>query len=297
MRRCAFLTMSDPSGYVIDDDLARAPLAALGWEVETAPWDRPGTRWEDYAVVVVRSPWDYAARPGEFLATLSEIEARGVRIENPLPLIRWNLDKGYLRDLARRGVATVPTIWRPWLAAGELAGLFAEVGGGEMVLKPVVSASAAGAFRLDRRGVETRAAEVEGYFAERALMAQPFASAVLDEGEWSLFYFNGEPSHAVVKRPAAGDFRVQEEHGGLIRAVEPEPALRRAGAAVVAAVGEAPLYLRADLVRANGGEGFWLMELELTEPSLYLRMDPEAPGRFARALAARMKETAAEDHC
>ena len=121
-------------------------------------------------------------------------------------------------------------------------------------------------------------------------MAQPFARAILDEGEYSLFSFNGAPSHTVLKTPKPGDFRVQEEHGGEILAVTPESALAAAGEKILASVGEPPLYARADMVRSNDGDAWWLMELELVEPSLYLRMDPEAPARFARAIDARLRD-------
>ena len=118
-------------------------------------------------------------------------------------------------------------------------------------------------------------------------MAQPFLDAIPVEGEFSLFYFNGEHSHTTLKRPKVADFRVQEEHGGSSVATEAEPALLTAGDRVLRSLGEVPLYARADFVRANGGHDFWLMELELIEPSLYLRLDPEAPERFAKALNER----------
>ncbi len=284
MRHCAFLTMADPAGYFIDDEHAYEPLAALGWRVEAVPWNRPGVAWGDYDLVVIRSTWDYFHDPDAFLAVLAEIERSGVRLENPLELVRWNLRKTYLRDLEARGVPVAPTVWRDRLAPGELLSLLDEVPGEEAVLKPVVGANAEGAFRLDRHSARERASEVENYYSARALMAQPFARYVLDEGEYSLFYFAGEHSHTILKTPRSEDFRVQEEHGGVIRAVDAEDALVAAGRTVLEAVGEAPLYLRADFVRSGEGATFWLMELELIEPSLYLRMDPEAPVRFARAV-------------
>ena len=296
MRRCAFLTLADPGGYVIDDELAHEPLRALDWHVDAVPWNRPGVAWEDYDLVVIRSPWDYVHDPDGFLAVLAAIERRSVRLENRLPLVRWNLDKTYLRDLAARGVATVPTLFRDRLGRGELGSLFEEVGSlspaeaagsREIVIKPVVGASAEGAYRLDARAVRARGGEVEAYYAGRPLQAQPLARAVLEEGEYSLFYFDGAHSHTVLKTPGPDDFRVQEEHGGAIRTVTADAALLAAGQTALGALDETPLYARADFVRAEGGGAYWLMELELVEPSLYLRMDREAPERFARALDAR----------
>ncbi len=297
-RTCAFLTLAEPGDYVIDDEHAYEPLAELGWRVEAVPWNRPDVPWEAYDLVVIRSSWDYTEDLDGFLAVLEEIERRGVQLENRLPLVRWNLYKTYLRDLAERGVATVPTLWRDRLASGELLALFEAVASDEMVVKPVVGANAEGAYRLDARSVRERAGEVEAYYADRPLQAQPLARAVLDEGEYSLIYLGGEHSHTILKTPKADDFRVQEEHGGIIRAVGGDDALNRAGRQTLEALDEAPLYLRADFVRSNNGtasprrgarESYWLMELELVEPSLYLRMDPQAPRRFAHALDTRFK--------
>lgn len=298
-RSCAFLTLAEPGDYVIDDEHAYEPLRELGWRVEAVPWNRPDAAWDAYDLVVIRSSWDYTQDLDGFLAVLEEIERRDTRLENRLPLVRWNLYKTYLRDLATRGVATVPTVWRDRLRPGDLEGVFQEVASDQMVIKPVIGANAEGAYRLDAGSVRELAGEVETYYADRALQAQPLVRAVIDEGEYSLFYFNGEHSHTILKTPKSEDFRVQEEHGGIIRAVPGDDALHRAGRQILRALDETPLYVRADFVRSNDGgssprrgtdASYWLMELELVEPSLYLRMDPEAPRRFARALDARFAE-------
>jgi glutathione synthase/RimK-type ligase-like ATP-grasp enzyme len=293
MRRCAFLTLDDPSAYVIDDELAYDPLRALGWDVEPVSWRRSGVAWKDYDVVVIRSTYDYMQAPEAFLAALGEIERSGTPLLNDLATVRWNVRKTYLRDLAARGVPVVPTVWRDRLRPGGLEGLLRAVGVAEAVIKPVVGANAEGAFRLDARAARERAGEVEAWYADRALMVQPFVPAVVEEGEFSLFYFDGEHSHSILKTPRALDFRVQEEHGGRIWPVRADAALRAAGDAALRAVGGTPLYARVDLVRAGDGSGFWLMELELIEPSLYLRMDDGAPGRLARAIHARATRPAA----
>ncbi len=291
-RCCAFLTLADSTGFVIDDELAYPPLAALGWRVDAISWRRPQVDWHAYDAVVIRSTWDYVNDPDAFLDALAEIERSGTPLFNALDLVRWNLRKTYLRDLAERGVPVVPTIFREQLNPGELPALLEEVATAEVVIKPVVGLNARGAFRLDAQTVRSRDGELTAYYANRSLMAQPFLSAITTEGEFSLLYFNGEHSHTILKTPKAADFRVQEEHGGVIRAVETEDALRDAGDAALRAIGTVPLYARADFVRANDGSGYWLMELELIEPSLYLRMARGAPERFARALHERVIRSA-----
>ena len=277
MRTCAFLTTDDLAAYVTDDVLAEAPLAELGWAVEHVPWRQAGG-WERYEAVVIRSTRDYHKHPEEFLAVLEEIVRTGTRLANPLELIRWNARKTYLRDLEERGLPVVPSIWD--------RSRFGELKADEIVIKPVVSASAFHTYRL-RRG-DRWSGEMEAAFAGREIMAQPFLRSIVEEGEFSLFYFGGEPSHTVLKSPKEEDFRVQEEHGGLIRPVEPPAPLVELGSRIVESLPVPPLYARVDLARLDSG-GYALMELELIEPSLYFRTDPESPRRFARAFEEWMK--------
>src|ERR1051326_6236784 len=109
MLRCAFLTLDDSTGFVIDDELAYPSLAALGWRVEAISWRTPSCDWGAYDAVVIRSTWDYIADPGAFLGVLTEVEGAGRPLFNALDLVRWNIRKTYLRDLAARGVPVVPT--------------------------------------------------------------------------------------------------------------------------------------------------------------------------------------------
>ncbi len=284
MRRVAFLTMHDPTGFVIDDELAVLPLARRRIQVETIPWDRPGVDWRRYELVVIRSTWDYHNHADRFLATLEAIERAGVRLENGCEIVRWNMQKTYLRDLAAKGIETVPTFWREGLSPGELLPLFEELRSAEGVIKPTMSGTAQGTWRLDAVRARELAPEIEAYFKDRPLMMQPFERGIVEEGEFSMTYFNGRHSHSILKVPKAGDFRVQEEYGSEIRAIAPEPALLAAGNAAIAAVGHRLLYARVDFVRS--GETFRLMELELVEPSFYLRTDAGAAERFAEAVTS-----------
>lgn len=293
MTRVAFLTLADREGYVIDDGLAIAELAARGVAVDEVPW-RAATEWRAYGAVVVRTPWDYQHDPHAFLAVLDSISRAGVPLANSLPVVRWNLHKGYLRDVESAGVAIVPTRWGRGLTGAELQAMVAE----ECVLKPVIGANAGDTFRLAPGLAPDEAARIAGLFVDREWMLQPFVKAVVTEGEFSLFYFGGAYSHAIVKRPAAGDFRVQEDHGGRIARVEADAELTSAGSAVIDAmlgiVGEAPLQARVDLVRLDDGR-LAVIELELIEPSLYFRHHPDAARRFATATLAWLDRTKLRD--
>lgn len=273
-----FLSMDDLGTYVSDDDLAIGPLKLLGRDVTTLSWRQMSRPWSDFELVVIRTPWDYQTSPDEFLDVLAGIDAE-TRLENPLDIVRWNLDKRYLREMSDRGCPIVPTLWDRGYSESEFDAWLDELGTGEIIIKPTVSATAAHTYRLTHF-----VPELGSVFAEREFLVQPFVDAIVGEGEFSLFYFNGELSHAINKRPKPADFRVQEEHGGLISRVEPDGRLVAAADRALELIGRDLLYARVDLV-LSGGE-FLLMELELIEPSLYLRMDADAPGRFAAAIDA-----------
>lgn len=289
MRRCAFLTLSDPADYVIDDSHAYGPFERIGWTVAAIPWDQTSIPWSSFDAVVVRSTWDYQHHVDRFLEVLSDIDRSGVALFNSLELIRWNLAKTYLRDLAACGIPVVPTVFLERLDKREIPTLLDRLSSDEIVLKPMVSANAEDAHMVRTESWREQLAGLTSVYGTRPLLAQPFVRAVRGEGEYSLVYFDGGYSHGILKTPAPGDFRVQEEHGGHIRAARvPEPLVEQ-GRSALATLPEVPLYARVDLVSANEGDEYWLMEMELIEPSLYLRMDADAARRFAEAFGRRVE--------
>jgi glutathione synthase/RimK-type ligase-like ATP-grasp enzyme len=152
----------------------------------------------------------------------------------------------------------------------------------KLLAKPAIGANADDAYVL-AGGDDENAARAVAALGARDALIQPFLESVLEEGEYSLFYFGGDYSHAIRKRPAAGDFRVQEEHGGDIRPVVPDAATLEAGQACLRALGETLLYARVDLIRLPDGT-MAVMEVELIEPSLYFDQDALAASRFAAKL-------------
>jgi hypothetical protein len=284
MLTSAFLTIADLSDFVSDDELAMELLRERGWRVEHVPWNEDRD-WSQFDLAVIRTTWNYQQNPALFLRTLGEIERSGARLINSLSLVRWNLNKRYLGELDTKGVPIVPTEFGERLNGRDsLVNHFLKFDTDELILKPLISANAEHTFRIPRAEYESFLPGLTAVFENRPYLAQPFMPRIRDEGEFSLIYFNGRFSHAILKTPASGDFRVQEEHGGVITAVTPEDALLEAGQRAMEAVEELPLYGRVDLVR--DGDIFRVMELEFIEPSLYLRMDSEAPQRFVDALTA-----------
>ncbi len=277
--------MDSLSGYVSDDDLAVEPLNSLGWDVSYVSWNNPSITWDDFEAVIIRTPWDYHDSPRAFLSILEQIDNSKARLENSLDIVKWNLDKRYLRDLESHGVHIVSTAWSQ---ADVTPSLFAEwqdvLRSEELVLKPTISATAKDTFRLS-----SYRSDMRSIFAGRSYMVQPFVSSIISNGEYSLFYFVGEYSHAIVKQPLPGDFRVQEEHGGIITTIEADADMAATAGLIMKTLPSKPLYARVDLVRDASGD-LALMELELIEPALYFRMDDGAATRFAAAFDRLMNE-------
>jgi glutathione synthase/RimK-type ligase-like ATP-grasp enzyme len=218
----------------------------------------------------------------EFSDWLQSLERVAARVFNPVPLVRWNLDKGYLDDLAARGV---PTLRTRRIGRGDqvgLAGLLAQEGWRDAVVKPAVSASAFGTFRTRDLGASAAESRFREMSKDRDVLVQEFRPEVIEDGEWSACFFDGRLSHAALKRPAPGDFRTQLALGGSCVRAQPPEAVVRGAEDVLAALGERPLYARVDGFVCAGE--FRLVELELIEPVLYLAGDAEAAARFASCI-------------
>src|SRR5882762_2803906 len=276
MKRIALATYAKLPSLNEDDLLLVPALQELGVTAVPAVWDSPDVCWEEFQGVVVRSCWDYHHRLEEFLAW--------VTLWNPPAVLRWNSHKGYLRDLAVRGVPIVPT---RWLARGRrvgLAQLLRDERWSDAVVKPAVSASATDTWRTSAATAGADQRRLEQLLRAGDVMVQPFIDEVCDPGEWSIIFFGGRFSHAVRKRPAATDYRVQWEFGCFVMLRPPPPRLVADAEAVMAAVPGNPLYARVDGVER--ADRLMLMELELIEPHLFLGWDADATGRLAVALGA-----------
>ena len=284
--RVALVTCAEFADLEADDRLVISPLAARGVRAEPAVWDAD-LDWSGYDLAVLRSPWDYVSRRDEFVAWARRVPA----LANPAEVVEWNTDKRYLAELADAGVPVVPTTW---LAPGDA---WTPGGTGECVIKPTVGAGSVDSGRYDLADARHRrlAAEHVGrlHAAGRAVMVQPYPSAVDTHGETALLFLGGRFSHAVRKGPLLDGPDVGVE--GLYKAEDiaprgPSPAeLAAADRAVAGVPGGAArlLYARVDLIPGQSGEPL-LVELELTDPSLFLAYGPGAADRFADAIVARL---------
>jgi glutathione synthase/RimK-type ligase-like ATP-grasp enzyme len=253
---------------VVDD------LRSRGHDAVAIPWDSP-VDWAAFDLVVVRSTWDYFDRLEEFLAWVDDVAQR-TRIINSPSVIRWNSHKGYLAELGAAGIPVVPSLALP-RGTVDAASRMQATGWGEVVIKPAVDGGARLALK-STNGSPEAAEHVRALVAAGDAIVQPYLPSV-EDGETSLFFFAGRYSHAVRKVPKPGDYRVQALHGGSEEVHVPSPEERAlAEAAIALAPGEVA-YGRADFVDLDGRPT--LMELELIEPDLFLRMAPGSVERFA----------------
>jgi glutathione synthase/RimK-type ligase-like ATP-grasp enzyme len=283
--RIALATQASLPHLNADDRRLVPAFAARGVHATAVVWDDPAIDWSTFDAVVIRSCWDYHLRHDTFLDWVARLERAGVPVFNPPAVIRWNSEKGYLRELAERGVGVVPTRWIDTGSATTLHDVLHDAGWDDAVVKPSISASAHETWRTSRSAALRDEPRFRSLLARGRVLVQPFMREVVDAGEWSLMFLGGQFSHAMLKRARSGDFRVQSEHGGSATLEAPGAhVIEQARRALHAAPGgeDTILYARVDGCIVNGE--FVLMELELIEPLLYLAEHPDAPARFADAL-------------
>ena len=281
--RIALVTYSRLLNLSEDDRLLVGPLADRGVRAEPAAWDDPVVKWASYDALIVRSTWNYHTAIDAFRTWIDRIDALSIPTWNPPSMLRWNASKTYLRDLAARGIDVVPTRWIDRGAGLNLRAVLGEAGWLDAVVKPAISASAYETWRVSALNVAPgEEARFSTLIAAGDVMVQPFLPELARHGEWSVMFVAGEFSHAVIKRPRSGDFRVQHEHGGSAELrTPPAHVLATAREIVLSAPGQW-LYARVDGVEVGGS--FVLVELEMLEPSMFLSTHPDAPVRFADAI-------------
>ncbi|MBL0042496.1 MAG: hypothetical protein KA505_00435 [Xanthomonadales bacterium] len=276
----------------LDEDLP--PLIdAFGSDAVAVCWDDSGVDWSTFDLVLLRSAWDYVPRLAEFLAWCERVSAQTLLL-NPPCLVRWNTDKHYLADLAAQGLATVPSHFlEPGThGATDLQGIVASLATDEFVVKPAVGAGSKDAQRYRRRQIQTAIRHADVLLADaRSVLVQPYLDQVDSAGETALMFFDGRFSHAIRKGPL-----LRLDEGPTEKLFAPEeitartPSVDEIGLAtrVVAAIpGGAPLYARVDLLRAGDGSPC-VLELELTEPSLFFPFGEGSAERYVQAARRRL---------
>lgn len=281
MKQVVILTMKGTDDFVIYDKLLDQPMLKSGWKTISIPWNEKNITWADYDAVIIRSTWDYQEYAGEFMQVLKDIEESGTPLLNSYKIARWNINKNYLREVEQKGAEIIPTLWRDQFDFSEVNGYFESFDTEQIIIKPTISANSDNTFWLKLESYQHMREQLESSLQNCQLMIQPFVPAVVEEGEYSLFYFAGDYSHCILKTPKKGDFRVQEEHGGILQRIEPCKDLLTAAEKALQTIPEKCLYARVDLVEFQGA--YKIMEIELIEPSLYFNLDGDAAYRFTQS--------------
>lgn len=278
------LDMQDPwqCQIALEEAWLAQALREQGLSVKRLAWDDPEQDWSRVRGAVLRSTWDYSQRSEEFEAWLDKAGQQTL-LFNRYDLLRWNMDKHYLRDLAEQEVAIVPSVFVAKGQQMDLLALAQRFGWNEVIIKPVVSAAARDTLRLDLQQPQVAQQALNAASAREATIVQPFLPSVLLQGELSLIVIGGEVCHAVRKTPCPGDFRVQDDHGGQVMPYIANAEEIAFAEQAVAACPVLPLYARVDVLRDQQGR-LRLLELELIEPELFFRFNPLAAASLAQQI-------------
>ncbi len=284
MMRVAIVTCDNrPDALDADQPLLDA-CAAAGITAVRAAWSDQNVDWAGFDVAVVRTTWDYQYHRASFLDWI-ERASHQTTLLNPPSVLRWGFDKTHLKALAASGLPVIPTLYPAFGDTGHVMRWASANGWDELVLKPVLGAGGIDTLRIAAevpaldaawRAVSVRA---DGY------LVQPFLASVLSTGELSVLTINGAFSHAVMKTPKAGEFRVQTSHGGQFRTVLPPPDALALTQQILAALPELPLFARIDLV--NDAGAWRVIECEVIEPDLYFGHQPQSPAALVAAIVAQ----------
>lgn len=265
-----------------DDHYLQKALNEIGLSSVRVDWARKDIDWSGFKCAVFRTTWDYFERIDEFTSWLGMVQNKTILL-NDASLVRWNLDKHYLADLKKLGIPVVETEFIEKGSVIDLDQLLEENGRDEGIIKPCISGAARHTYRFSHKNAPEIQPLIDKLLINESFLFQPFIEDVVKTGEDTLMVIDGCFTHAVRKVAKAGDFRVQDDHGGTVHRYSPSKEQIELAERAVAGCNPLPGYGRVDMVRDN--EGRWVvMELELIEPELWLRNHPPAAKNFARAI-------------
>lgn len=265
------------------DQLIADALHALGHQVQPVRWQDDFDHFAQADRIILRAHWDYHYALAGFQQWLDRLDAAALPVHNVTALVRWNLEKRYLFDLQDRGVV-IPTtvVLEP---GADPAAIYAAQGWTQAVIKPLVGASGHLVERVNRDALSTWEMQVRAQRPQAQWLVQEFLPEIQASGELSLIFLGGEISHAIAKRPHAGEFRINSQYKGQLARVQPTSSILAQAQQILACLPETPLYARVDGVMRENGV-FCLIELELNEPGLYFTYAPEQAARFAELIVA-----------
>lgn len=249
-------------------------------------WSDLTVEWSKYSHILIKSPWDYFDRYVEFKEWCLKIKNLGLPVFNDIDTILWNSDKKYLQEIQAKGHRVIPTKFIPKDGIINIEKVSASFNTDYIIFKPSVSGGAKNTLKIKKGESQFFDHQVNDLLKHEDFLLQPFIKEVVEEGEYSFVFFGGRFSHAVLKRPKNGDFRVQHFFGGKITSIEPNQRILNATQMIVDEFAPKCLYARVDGVIIEGD--FYLMELELIEPYLFLFTAPYANDNYIKALKEKL---------
>lgn len=264
-----------------EDDQLIEYLQSKGLTLEKAIWNDSNVNWGKYDFVLLKSPWDYFNLIDDFYTWLNALEAKQIKLFNPISTVKWNADKHYLQDIKEAGLKIAPCIFLKKETAIELKPYFEKLNTNTLIVKPAVSGGSKNTFKITAENVDLMNKELNLLLSEEDFIIQPFLKEIEENGEWSLVFFGGEFSHALLKKAKTGDFRVQHVFGGTVHPQTPSKELIAIAQQYVNQFAKNCLYARVDGVMVE--EEFLLMELELIEPFLFLDTNKESLANYYQA--------------
>lgn len=262
-----------------EEDLLKKALKKHGLSVIRKDWADPDFDWSSTKSIIFRTTWDYFDRFEEFQQWLDRVESQTMLI-NPVPTIRWNMDKHYLRDLEKKGIRVIETKYIKRNERNSLQSIVDETRWEDVILKPTVAASARHTYKLSRSNIAEHEEIFAKLIAKEDMMLQPFQHNITTKGEVSFMLMGGKFTHAILKKAKSGDFRVQDDFGGTVHKYEASEEEITFAEEVVRACEPLPVYARVDVMWDNEDE-LTVSEVELIEPELWFREYPKAADLLA----------------
>ena len=267
---------------LLEQELLKSAFEAQGLKVDITYWDNPSYEWQQTKSVLFRTVWDYFERFDEFWDWLEQVKTK-TRLINSYELIKWNIDKHYLRDLKNNDIQVVPTYFADRgnnISLQEIANLNDWK---HIVIKPAISASAFNTYKITNDEIEQKEQLFHELLQTHDMLVQPFFPTISELGEASLMVFGGKFTHAILKKAKAGDFRVQDDFGGTVHDYNPTQEEIKFAEKVFQSCTSLPIYGRVDIVW-DSNKHIYLSELEIIEPELWIRNRPESANKIAEAV-------------
>lgn len=267
---------------LLEQELLKSAFESQGLKVDITYWDNPSYEWQQTKSVLFRTVWDYFERFDEFCDWLEQVKTK-TRLINSYELIKWNIDKHYLRDLKNNGIQVVPTYFADRennISLQEIANLNDWK---HIVIKPAISASAFNTYKMTNDEIEQKEQLFHELLQTHDMLVQPFFPTISELGEASLMVFGGKFTHAILKKAKAGDFRVQDDFGGTVHDYNPTQEEIKFAEKVFQSCTSLPIYGRVDIVW-DSNKHIYLSELEIIEPELWIRNRPESANKIAEAV-------------